>query len=344
MKRSLVAALIVIAGCSGGPSSEEARTAFYDQLYFMLTQYNDSLDRREYNRQATVELELERITTPRFTWLAEDAVKSADIDRRNLAVWGLAFARNGDAAPILEQALGDPHPIVRGSAAFAIGRVAPPNPPMAKIVPLLDDYRPEVRKSGLIGLRQLARPRDPRVPADRVVALLEDPDADVRNEAALLLGRLLVKETVPALARRGLSDSHFLVRLNSALSLSSFGAEGLEAVPLLIDALKDSETTVVESAWWALKRITGLDFDKSHHAWRDWFEEDQKKFEYVCPDHNQVVRDAPGTCPECGRRLERQPRPIRPGLDVWGCAEHPDEKGTRGGKCPQCGKPLTPKR
>jgi HEAT repeat protein len=70
--------------------------------------------------------------------------------------------------------------------------------------------------------------------------LLQDPDREVRIQAALALTKMAPasREAVPALAQ-ALSDQEPLVRMNACLALSKLGSEGQAAIPALIAAVKD---------------------------------------------------------------------------------------------------------
>ncbi len=105
---------------------------------------------------------------------------------------------------------------------------------------------------------------DPTVPeVDPVVTrlckdLLESPEDGVRFPAANELGRLKDEAAIPALADALVNDKHFLVRRACARSLNMLKA--WYASPALIDALEDKEAYVAQQANFALRSITGQDF------------------------------------------------------------------------------------
>lgn len=340
--------IVLLASCSSGGEIYD-RDGFYDRLHLALAQYNGALEGRDYQRQSSVELEITRLTTPRYDWLTKDAIEETDDDRRNLAVWGLAFVRQPQAADTLKRALDDEHPVIRGSAAFALGRQGVSDAPYEKIFAMLDDVRPHVRQSALMALKLLLKQGQDRGQLAKLLAMLDDGSYEVRNEAALVLGRLRAPASIDTICRKGLKDAHFLVRVHSAMALGGFGSDGVGALPHLVECLRDAETSVVEAAWWSLKKITGLDYDRSYHLWRDWYEQKYRRFEYYCPDHASTVRETAGFCPECGRRLEAQPKAAPkkgeapPVLPTHVCPNHPEVTGIEGGKCAKCKADLVPK-
>ncbi|HYW77020.1 MAG TPA: copper-translocating P-type ATPase [Gammaproteobacteria bacterium] len=65
---------------------------------------------------------------------------------------------------------------------------------------------------------------------------------------------------------------------------------------------------------------------------------------YVCPMHPEVVRDAPGECPQCGMALERQTQQAPANKTEWVCPMHPEVVRTEPGECPKCGMALEPRQ
>ncbi|MEO8505890.1 MAG: multicopper oxidase domain-containing protein [Acidobacteriota bacterium] len=58
---------------------------------------------------------------------------------------------------------------------------------------------------------------------------------------------------------------------------------------------------------------------------------------YVCPMHPLVVREEPGSCPQCGMKLMPEGAPV-----AYTCPMHPEVVSEQQGKCPQCGMKLMP--
>ncbi|MCG3133540.1 MAG: hypothetical protein HMLKMBBP_00718 [Planctomycetes bacterium] len=100
-------------------------------------------------------------------------------------------------------------------------------------------------------------PVNPQV-AKLVKDLLEDKDAGNRFNAAVELGRILDRASIPALARACLTDEHLMVRRSCARGLGVLKA--WNAVPVLIQALEDREAYVAQMANSALQLITQQDF------------------------------------------------------------------------------------
>jgi len=79
-------------------------------------------------------------------------------------------------------------------------------------------------------------------------------------------------EDLPALTR-ALQDEDYWVRTFIAEALGTMGAEAKEAVPVLIQALRDASwESEREAEIDALKIITGQDFGEDADAWQQWWE------------------------------------------------------------------------
>ena len=221
-----------------------------------------------------------------------------------------------------------------------------PNPPIEKIAALLSDADEYTRQAALFSIKVLARPGSEfaKVTVDKIQKLAqEDASVEIRNEAVLALGRIQADSSIDLLCRFCLKDESALVRRNAALSLGLYGSRARDAVPFLIERLKDGETGVVEVSHWALKAITGrVEADRQYETWADWLTELTKVLEFVCPSskHPEEKASAPGSCPVCGLRME--PRAI-PGAE-FACPEHPEVVAMKAGKCPKCQKDLLPRK
>jgi hypothetical protein len=341
----VVLGALVVGGCSGSGNLQAEKDAFYDELAKQLVLMNGALNAVDSSQEKSRELTLARLTTPRYEWLAADALNAERDDRRDLAVFGLGFCRQSQAGEVLVKALDDRVPLIRSLAVVSLARQDPLDPPFDKIFLMLDENRPAVRLAVLFALKSLMKRGEDRGKLATLTALVDDSEPDVRNEAVLVLRRLRIKSTLPVLIKT-LSDPSFLVRMNGALAIAEFGAEaGEDVTPHLVELLKDTENVVVESAWLALRRVTGKDFDRMYGAWRDWYDDEQKRWEYVCTDHAEVIKQVAGSCPTCGKRLLKQARPTKPRADVvYTCPTHPEVSAPSPGKCAKCKADLIPKK
>src|SRR5262249_16268783 len=80
-------------------------------------------------------------------------------------------------------------------------------------------------------------------PAGYWVQALQDPNAQVRREAAVALGSLKAKQAIQDIIR-SLKDTDARVRAKAAEGLWGFGPEAKDAVPALAAALKDKSADV----------------------------------------------------------------------------------------------------
>jgi Cu+-exporting ATPase len=62
---------------------------------------------------------------------------------------------------------------------------------------------------------------------------------------------------------------------------------------------------------------------------------------YTCPMHPEVVRDHPGSCPECGMGLG--PAGVPATRVEYSCPMHPEVVSDEPGSCPKCGMALEPR-
>jgi len=68
-------------------------------------------------------------------------------------------------------------------------------------------------------------------------------------------------------------DTHSTIRLRAINALGTVGPDAMEAVPVLIRALKDKERSLRPKANDALIKITGRNFGEDPAAWRLWWEQ-----------------------------------------------------------------------
>ena len=124
---------------------------------------------------------------------------------------------------------------------------------------------------------------------------------------------------------------------------------GGDAVPHLIEALRDTNSEVVAASFYALLSITDANIEnRAYQTWRDWWEQEKKLFVYVCGEHPEFHTDRPGSCGHCSRVLIRKPaeevkksgKPLETGTYV--CPNHPEVKATTDLICSLCGSRLKP--
>jgi HEAT repeat protein len=336
-----LALALLLTGCASTDDlSRVGNLDFFDWLDRKRGEYNESLNSQNLDAKARIEVQLSNEVSKRYELVAEQAVKATDSERRGIATFALGFSRRPEAVAHLTPALSDPVGQVRASAAAAIGLLAPARPPVAELGKLLTDVDPYVRLAGLFALK-LVLPEATDTPlADRIVEMFTDePDPNLRNEAAFVLGRLKLKKLVPVLVKKGLADASWLVRRSTCIALGAFGPDAEEAIPFLIERLKDQESGVVEAAHWALKKITGrADADRQYTNWFDWYNEQAKVIEYVCLKCS-IVNAVGGICPNCGKRMESRSAGIE-----YVCSNHPEVTSPRPGKCAKCQMELLPSR
>lgn len=341
MRRFLIwAALLSLPGCVGG-GGYGAFVDLFDRLDWLRERYNSALNGVDYSEQTRIEVAIARDANDHFAELAETAANESSVRLRYLATFALGFSdRRLEAAGILRARLDDRDPFVKIAAAVALGQLQLPNPPVDRVRKMLDDPSVEVRLGGLAALRLMLQPGQDGGVGGKLVSFLDDSNDTLRNEAVLVMGRSRKPEFLDPLVRKGFKDPYLLVRVNAAIAVGSYEANAEHRVPHLIELLRDLEAKVVEAAWWALKKVTGKDFDRSYHTWRDWYEvEVRPLFEYFCSKDAEVVRDTAGPCPACGAALERRRR-VEP---VYVCPDHPEVLQKVPGRCPTCQKELLKK-
>lgn len=336
-----LALALLITGCASSDDLGRVGSLdFYDWLQRKRGEYNVALDNHDLDLKARIEVQISTEVQKRYELVTEQAVESTDPERRDIAIFALGFSRRPEAVAHLTPALSDAIPQVRASAAAAIGYLAPARPPVAELGKLLSDADGYVRMAGLFALKQVLPEGQETPVAARVVEMFTDePDPNIRNEAAYVLGRIKLKRLVPVLVKKGLADASWLVRRSTCIALGWYGPEGEEAVPFLIERLKDPESGVVEAAHWALKKITGrVDADRQYTSWFDWHNEQAKIIEYVCLKCS-IVNSVGGICNKCGARMESRSTGIE-----YVCSNHPEVTSPRPGKCAKCQTELLPSR
>ncbi|MBN4049812.1 HEAT repeat domain-containing protein [bacterium AH-315-M10] len=127
---------------------------------------------------------------------------------------------------------GEPSPLVRAAAAYALGELGD-----TENVPLL-------------------------------IKSLKDKNHLVRFDAVIALGKLGDGRAVKPLIDRLSNDAHPWVRLKSARALRKLKAGA--AVPSLVSALDDRSRSVQYNAHQALRELTGQKFSRDQSEWEAW--------------------------------------------------------------------------
>jgi HEAT repeat protein len=120
----------------------------------------------------------------------------------------------------------------------------------------LKDPEPGVRKAAAASFRSMEAP--PRGTITALVETLRDPNAEVRAEAAFgLMGfhSPPAREAVPALSASFVQDPDRQVRVNAARALGLMGPVARDAVSVLRAGLRDPDERVRDAAAEALQAI-----------------------------------------------------------------------------------------
>lgn len=184
--------------------------------------------------------------------LADDAweVRAAALD----AIEALHGETSAHAPALLEWVflrLGDPEPAVRQTAVSLLKTMAPGDDALRRSVGRMRSADPSERRDGVRAAIELARVNgrhDQLIDEQLVVALIEDPDAEVRTEAAYLIG--VLGHSAPAPWRRALADQDPRVRVRALQGLRLL--EEAPPADLLVPLLRDEEERVRMEALYTL--------------------------------------------------------------------------------------------
>ncbi len=141
----------------------------------------------------------------------------------------------------------------------------------------------DARKAAEVAAKSQPAPAAPAGPAWQAALVgLASDNPSIRWEAVDELGRSKDAAVIPHVTPM-LRDADLFVRMCAARVLGDLGT--LQGVAALIDSLEDSEATVRESAWNALRTLTGKDFkfdpqaseterQKRVKQWREWWKKE----------------------------------------------------------------------
>lgn len=182
-------------------------------------------------------------------------LNASDISERVQAARQFSEITEPRAIPQLIYLLADPCPLVRISAAYALGR-NPDATAVDALIRCLDDFNDYVRKGAVWALGNC---RDQRALEPLLLTLRYDIEA-VRLWSASALGQLGDTQAVPTLRQSLRTDPDPAVRANSAWALGKIG--DLSALNDLLQGLSDPDLGVQQDCQDALGHLGYvLDFD-----------------------------------------------------------------------------------
>ncbi len=219
---------------------------------------------------------------------------------------------------VAELDLARTEPGAREAAVVALGGLGEAGDAEALAERVSKDPDAGVRRLALRALGNLDAERAPIWRAVAITALAGDPDARVRETAAVALGTPAQAGASTALAT-ALGDRDWGVAVCAAVSLGKTGAENgrealvrlldhadwrmrgagvvalghlrsLETVPALIERLEDPEPAVARSAFEILAGLAGRgDIERKSQAWKEWWNENRARVHWK-PDLDLAKR------------------------------------------------------
>ncbi len=179
------------------------------------------------------------------------ALKDSDGSVRRAAVEAIGRRNDPSDTPLLLQALRDQDDIVRLEAMYALKDRLSPDLRRDALIRASGDSDDVVRRKAIEALADLADDRDTPL----LTGALKDPNARVRLEALYAVRYRLAPDMRDALID-ACSDDDEGVRRKAIEALAELGDE--RDAPLLLKALKDSDSTVRLEAIYALERRSVL--------------------------------------------------------------------------------------
>ena len=164
-------------------------------------------------------------------------VRDSDAEVRREVAQGLSDLESPQTLDALTALSRDSDAEVRAAAVDGLGNLEDPRT-MTALLAALRDSNAEVRSQAADAIHNI--PDLDKAPP-QLIALLADPDADVRHNVAHALGSFEDEAAVPAL-KRALSDTNADVRRAVAEALSEIG--GAEAITALMGLLKDQDPEI----------------------------------------------------------------------------------------------------
>jgi HEAT repeat protein len=221
------------------------------------------------------------------------AATHADAGVRAAAAAALGGSRSPAAAPALVRlAESDADAHVRLVAVAALADCAAPGDADALVafIDRLRDGDAQVREEAAVALGRENAPDAVAPLARTVTAVLADParaDVLVASAALVSLGRTRDPAALPAL-RAALHDPDWRLRASAAAGLGRLRLPAV--VPDLLDALDDKSPSVRATALETLVDAAGRDGGTDAKSWRAWWKAHEKGFFF--PDHAAALREA----------------------------------------------------
>jgi HEAT repeat protein len=193
--------------------------------------------------------------------LIESLQDSDKLVRRSAAcALGLIANKTDAVRTALAAALKDPEQLVRQNAAWALGRLD------EKALPALEAVLADATADSLVKRDAAnalfavgaASPEKMRPAMQALLAMCNDPDAEVRKSALIPLVRMVASKDDAALPilKKTLNDPDPEVKRYAALALSNIGGQAaVDALPILVETLRNGEPHLKQSAAVALHNI-----------------------------------------------------------------------------------------
>jgi len=244
-------------GLAGYAPAVEVFPPLFDEVG---TSFGQSLSERP---QSILRKVVEQSNDRRLIPMLVDGLKVGNNpEQRALAASALGLLKPvpREAIAPLAATLRDPEPEVRANVVYTLARFGqqPNGGPVVTpaLLGALKDPDPGVRKAAASSFRSMEAP--PRSAIAALVETLRDPTAEVRAEAAFgLMGfhSPPARDAVPALSAAFAQDPDRQVRVNAARALGLMGAVARDAVPALRAGLRDPDERVRDAAAEALQLI-----------------------------------------------------------------------------------------
>jgi len=188
----------------------------------------------------------------------ENALRDSAPEVRQNAAW--ALGRVGDSAvPKLREALRDNDSFVKRDAAQSLGLLKPlaVRVALGDLLSLCHDDNSEVRRATVGVLIQIVGPEDAKSAAKHLQQVLNDPDEEIRTNAALALANIGGKDAAPAVGVlvSAMHRGDIELRRQAAAAIGNVGSEAQRAVPDLIKTLNEQDKELRTNAALALGKI-----------------------------------------------------------------------------------------